>query len=225
MTRRTEQKARSHGAIVAAAAGRIRLHGIRDMGVADVMADAGLTHGGFYAHFKNKDALVTEAIGAGADFYQTWLAQAAGVAEAERLSTMAQAYLTREHRDKPQDGCFFATVGHEVASGSPEHRRALEKLLVSTAESMGATLRTGMEQGGVDRAFAAISLCVGAMTLARAVESVPLSERLLRAAKVFLSEADSNVHQLKEREERKKLKKLKKKSRKNSDDASGGKPV
>ncbi len=220
MTRRTEQKARSHGTIVAAAARRIRLQGIRDMGVADVMADAGLTHGGFYAHFKNKDALVTEAIGATAGFYESWLSQVGEKPELERLGATARAYLTREHRDHRESGCFFATVGHEVAIGPEDHRKAIEAQLAGTAQALSAIIGTGIDQGAGDRALAAISLCVGAMTLARAVSSVPLSERLLRAGCEFLSETESNIVRLREHDKHKKLKKLKKKSKKRKLDAA-----
>ncbi|MDE1173132.1 MAG: TetR/AcrR family transcriptional regulator [Parvibaculaceae bacterium] len=219
MTRRTEQKARSHGAIVAAAARRIRLQGIRDMGVADVMADAGLTHGGFYAHFRNKDALVTEAIGTAAGFYESWLSQAGEKPEAERLGAAARAYLTREHRDHRENGCFFATVGQEVAIGPEDQRKAIEAQLAGTAQALSALIGTGIDQGAGDRALAVISLCVGAMTLARAVNSIPVSERLLRAGCEFLTETENNVARLREQDEHKKLKKLKKKSKKKKLDA------
>src|SRR6202011_2563417 len=111
-------KAASHERIVKAAAARIRCDGVEGVGVADLMREAGLTHGGFYRHFGSRDDLVAEAV-------ETALAHGSKRAEAvacqggpEALATTIDAYLSPLHRDKPETGCAVAALPADIARGS-----------------------------------------------------------------------------------------------------------
>ena len=182
MRRSREEAAETRRRIVTTAAGLIRERGTQGIGVADLMAAAGLTHGGFYKHFASKEALVAEAC-------QQALAQSGGelqrvVAQApagERLQALADAYLTRWHRDHPAQGCAIAALAPEVARGSAEAREALSRgfeRLVAVAE---AALPQGKRRR--ERALATAAALVGALIASRLVSEPALSDELLRAAR------------------------------------------
>src|SRR5258707_9470405 len=93
-------KERTRARVLAEAAAAIRGKGVERVGVAEVMAGAGLTHGGFYAHFKSKDDLLTEAISyMFDDAYASFLRHTEGRAPADALSHYIDAYLATSHRD------------------------------------------------------------------------------------------------------------------------------
>jgi len=212
MNRRAEQKARSHKAIVSAAARRVREQGIQGMGVAEVMGDAGLTHGGFYAHFKNKDALASEAMHEAAAFREPWTDDLDGRAPNERMNALVKRYLNRDHRDNKGEGCMFAALAAEVANGAPEHQKVFAEELKITLEDLAPLVGSGNSQPAADRATAFMSLCVGAILLSRAVDDVALSEKFLKTARDFMMDADENTWTMRMLAEKKKLKKLKKKA-------------
>src|SRR5438128_752564 len=104
--------------VVNAASARFRAQGIEATGLASLMADAGLTHGGFYAHFRSKDDLVREAIvDAQARSRETWMneVQAAKERGGDGLEALVRWYLRAAHRDRPEAGCSVAALAPEVA--------------------------------------------------------------------------------------------------------------
>src|SRR5271167_834435 len=110
-----DQKQRTHNQILAEAATAIRAKGPDRMVVAEVMSKAGLTHGGFYAHFASKDDLIAEAIGemfrqAGGKFDRI----AGELAPAEALATYIDFYLSAEHRDARSSGCPLPTLSADL---------------------------------------------------------------------------------------------------------------
>src|SRR5450755_226920 len=124
-TARAARKVETRERIVRAAAAAIRQRGYAGAGVAEVMADAGLTHGGFYAHFPSRDALLAEAAGAaGAD----GIGQLARIAQAapvgQGLEALVDAYLSDRHVARAERGCPLAAAGSELARQAPEVRRA-----------------------------------------------------------------------------------------------------
>jgi TetR/AcrR family transcriptional regulator, transcriptional repressor for nem operon len=145
--------------------------------VADVMAEAGLTHGGFYKRFASKEALVAEAVG------QAFAERAAQLDELARREDhprarrdFVEAYLSPEHRDAPGAGCpavaFGADVTRTDASGGARQ---------AYAEGIEFYARWLAGDAGED--LAAVSTLVGALVLARATGGTPLSDRILTAAK------------------------------------------
>src|SRR5271170_5846496 len=103
-----EQVAEHRIRILAAAARLFRQRGFDDVTVAEVMKDAGLTHGAFYGHFSSKEALIAEAVGQA-------LAPAAGDAKARKpVAAYADSYLSPRHRDDRGSSCPFSCLGTEA---------------------------------------------------------------------------------------------------------------
>ena len=175
-----KEAAQTREAIVAAAADHIRRTGIAEASLADVMAAAGLTHGGFYRHFRNKEHLVAEAFSAAGD---KTVATISRTMSKGGVNAAVDSYLSTSHRDAPTPNCPLAALGSEVARSGGETKAAatevLEKLLVTLADS-----RSGPEARG--DAIVALATMIGAMTMARIVLGTLLSDEILNRAKDHL---------------------------------------
>ena len=173
-----EHKRRTREAIVGAAAAELRGRGIEGARVSDLMAGAGLTHGGFYAHFESKDELVGEACAEGVVAATDALVAVAEAAAPERrVQALLDAYLTAERRDAA--GCTLATLGSELARQPPAVRERFTAALLDAVERLGATMPAADAARRGDQVLAMVSSMVGAMMLARAVSDPGLSDRLL----------------------------------------------
>src|SRR6201985_3948637 len=118
-----EHKLETHARIVKRASVRLREKGAHGIGVADLMKEAGLTHGGVYAHFDSREALVIEAIAHIMDkSTKRWRELAEQMPPERRLASIVDSYLSAAHRDDPGHGCAVTTLGGEVARGSPKRR-------------------------------------------------------------------------------------------------------
>ncbi len=173
-----EHKAATHSRIVLAAARQFRSRGIAGVAVAALMRKVGLTHGGFYAHFKSKESLFTEAIDA-ACLETTEQLQALGADQPAALPrAMVEYYLSSSHRDHPERGCAIAALGSEIARLSPALRGQFEQRiqdLIALLEHTDPSLdRVG--------AIAQLSTMLGALTLARGVRSKAFSDEILKSA-------------------------------------------
>src|SRR2546421_2920570 len=114
--------------ILRAAARAIRKHGYEGVGVADVMKDAGLTHGGFYAHFESRDALLAAAADqAGAESIDTLTRAIAAAKPGQELVALVDAYLSDRHVAAPEQGCVIAAAGSEVPRQGAEGRRTAKR--------------------------------------------------------------------------------------------------
>src|SRR5437867_4145605 len=120
-----EHKQETHARIVKKASVRLREKGAHGIGVADIMKDAGLTHGGFYAHFDSREAMLAEAADrAGAEAVAASARIAASASPREALSELVRAYLTKAHFEDIETGCPVAALGSEMPRQAPEVRRA-----------------------------------------------------------------------------------------------------
>ncbi len=177
---RAEQKRATHARILASAAGLIRAHGLEGASVADVMAGAGLTVGGFYAHFKDKSALLAEGLRTAlADGHARLTRGLSAPPGPARVRAVVRRYLTAEHRDDPAAGCPLPSTLSEVPRHDPAVRAVLARAVEGWVESLTGA-RQGPHRAAALRAFA---LSVGALTLARALGPTPLSDEVLRAAR------------------------------------------
>ena len=123
-----EHKQETHARIVKKASVRLREKGAHGIGVADLMKEAGLTHGGFYAHFDSREALVIEAFGYAMDrSAEHWRKMAAETPPEKRLSTIVDSYVSAAHRDDPGRGCAVPTLGAEIARESAKTRKAFSR--------------------------------------------------------------------------------------------------
>lgn len=173
--------------IVDTASRLFREHGIDATGVAELMAEAGLTHGGFYGHFASKDDLAVEACQrAGDEAGVTWAARAERD-PSHALKTLVDSYLTTAHRDGRSTGCFMPGLSVDVTR---TENRALREAFTSGVRGCLDVLvdavhgRTRRERRR--RALATLAAMVGAMVLARAVDDVTLSDELLKATRLEL---------------------------------------
>src|SRR5271154_4013919 len=114
-------KAVTHERIVEAAARAIRRSGYDGTSVADIMKEAGLTHGGFYAHFPSREAMLAEAADrAGAETVAVSTRVAAAARPQQALQALVRAYLSDEHVNNVETGCPIAALGSEMPRQAPE---------------------------------------------------------------------------------------------------------
>lgn len=178
----TSRKALTHERIVSTAARAIRRHGYSGIGVADLMKEAGLTHGGFYAHFPSKTALLAEATGqTGAESLERLRRIADAAPEGEGLRAIAETYLSRAHVERAESGCPVAALGSELARQDPAVRRAATRGVMATVDLLARQLPGWATGEHREDALAAYCSLVGALTLARAVDDPALSDALLAA--------------------------------------------
>jgi TetR/AcrR family transcriptional regulator, transcriptional repressor for nem operon len=177
-------KEKTREQIVDTAARAFREGGVSGVGIGELMGRAGLTHGGFYAHFASKDALVAEACGRAVD--QTWAQMHALVAQAppgEELATFIRAYVSRTHRDDPGGGCMMPSMGSEMARQEPDVRAAFTAQIRRVLENVQALLPPGPDRE--DRALTLLSGMAGAVLLSRAIDEPALSDRILKLNRDF----------------------------------------
>jgi TetR/AcrR family transcriptional repressor of nem operon len=161
------QMALNREKIVQSASRLFRDRGLDGVTVSDVMAAAGLTHGGFYGHFPSKAALIAEAMAVGPDLVPSM---------ADDLKTLAKAYLTPAHRDARDRGCPFAALGGEAARLPAESRRAMTQKLKSRIDAMAE----GTDPAKRRWAIAGWAAMVGALTLSRLSADPEFSDEILR---------------------------------------------
>ena len=167
------------------AAARFRAQGIEATGVAGLMADAGLTHGGFYAHFKSKDDLVRAAIAeAHARSRETWASEVKVAKERgeDGLETIVRRYLRTAHRDRPEAGCSVAALAQEIA----RNERQTRDVMAQAADEMAAIIASELpasvpDEKARETAYAIFALLIGTLQLARVTTDKALSEAILQS--------------------------------------------
>lgn len=175
------KKAETHAGIVKTAARALRRSGAAGVAVADVMQQAGLTHGGFYAHFASRDAMLAEAAeqAAGESLASLTRAVERRPHPQTPLQALVQAYLSERHLQTPDRGCLLAAMGTDLQRASP----ALRQVATAQIRQMLETVRTQLPPG--DRAerdavaVMTLSAMVGAMVIARAVDDDAFAAQVL----------------------------------------------
>ncbi|HEV7371315.1 TetR/AcrR family transcriptional regulator [Arenibaculum sp.] len=173
--------------VVDVASARFRAKGIEGTGVAGLMAEAGLTHGGFYAHFKSKDDLVREALSAAhARNRAGWAAEVKAARDrgGDGLEAIVRWYLRPAHRDRPEAGCSVAALAPEVARNDPEIRDAMARAADEMAAIIASELPPSLSgERARETAYAIFALMVGTLQLARVTTDHALSEAILEAGR------------------------------------------
>ena len=178
-----EQAAQNRERIVEAAAQLFRERGFDGIGVADLMKEAGLTHGGFYGHFSSKDDLIVEASARALTRSLALLSNLPERASGDPLSTIAGAYLTSKHRDDPGTGCLLAALGSDVSRQGPAVRRAVTDHMRAAVELLTKLIPAKAKAARRQKAISTYATLVGAMVIARAVDNRELSQEILEAAR------------------------------------------
>jgi TetR/AcrR family transcriptional repressor of nem operon len=171
MNTETKQNRReqSHQRILDAAARAVRRQGYAGVGVAEVMKEAGLTHGGFYAHFKSRDALLAAAIEHAAKDSVRILSRrikALQDAGASPVRALVEGYLADEHVDACERGCPVAALGSEMPRQSDELLEVSRKRVRGLVEKIRQALPP---TAPAESAFGLAASLVGALQLARAL--------------------------------------------------------
>ncbi|MEU1600879.1 TetR/AcrR family transcriptional regulator [Streptomyces sp. NPDC005708] len=174
------EKAASRERVLRIAARKVRVEGVTRPGIADLMKEAGLTHGGFYKHFASRDDLIAQAAA---------LALAEGSAKMERaarkntqqpLAGLIDAYLAKQHRDAPGTGCALVTLGAATGRSSDQSFKATYEKHVRTFLDLIAGLGDDEEEAQAE-AMLTLSALVGAMLISRAVADPEFSDEILEA--------------------------------------------
>ena len=182
----TEHKQKTREKVLDAAAEAIRLEGPHKVGVAGVMAKAGLTHGGFYAHFQSKEDLVCQTIDH--MFARSRLRRIdgeEGLGPAEKLVAFIDYYLSPAHRDSPA-GCVLPALAADAQRLTPEVRAAYSKGVAGMTGRMTELLRDLGHAEPDDLAISTIAELVGGLMLARAEPDASRSDLMLKRSKHVL---------------------------------------
>lgn len=180
---RTAAKDATHERIVSVAARAIRRSGYDGTGVADIMKEAGLTHGAFYSHFASREAMLAEA--ASKACAETAAAAANAVAKeppGKALASMLGAYLSKPHVENAELGCPLAALGSETSRQAPEVRRVATRHIKEMIDLIARQSPDWGRPSAHERALVTLSTMVGALLLARAVDDTALSDSLREAA-------------------------------------------
>ncbi len=179
---RSSTKKASHERIVGAAARAIRRSGYNGTGVADIMKEAGLTHGAFYAHFASREAMLAEAADrAGAESNAAAASVIAAVPPEQALQALMQAYLSKQHLESIETGCPISALGSEMPRQSPEVRLAATRRIKEMIDLVARQLPDWGQPAAHERALVTVATMVGTLMLARAVNDPALSDALCNA--------------------------------------------
>jgi TetR/AcrR family transcriptional regulator, transcriptional repressor for nem operon len=179
-----EHKLETHARIVKKASVRLRERGAHGIGVADLMKEAGLTHGGFYAHFDSREALVIEAFAYAMDrANERWRKLAAETPPEARLATIVDSYLSAVHRDDPGHGCAVPTLGAEIARESPKTRKAFATRLERMVDMIADQILDVPRKAARKQAMSVVATMMGALVMSRIAGSGEFSDEILGAGR------------------------------------------
>ena len=178
-----ETSAKHRDELLKAASRLFRQRGFDKVGIAEIAAAAGLTHGAFYTHFESKEALCAEAIARGSGRSGTALESMVD------LRTSIEAYLSPKHVRDRANGCPFAALGGDVPRESETIRAAFSDALERSIDALAARLGHKGEAPSRADAIQALATMVGALVLARTAATPQLRDEILGAARNKLLEA------------------------------------
>lgn len=178
-----EHKQRTRDRIVAAARRLFKTHGYEGVAIDNIMAEAGLTRGGFYAHFETKEALFAEVV--------AWLGPSDEMRErfsdekeatGDRALAFVRTYLSHAHREDLAEGCPLATLSVDISRAGPAARRSYTQALRNAIKRF-ALYFPRRTAGTEELAYGLLASCVGGMVLARAVEDKATADAILKACR------------------------------------------
>ncbi|OEZ60385.1 TetR/AcrR family transcriptional regulator [Duganella sp. HH105] len=181
-----EQVALNRERIVETAARLFREKGYDGIGVADLMKNAGLTHGGFYGHFASKEDLLAEAtshaLKRSVERWQGYVQQGADTA----LDKIGAGYLSVAHRDGRAKGCSVTSLGADISRLGPKARHALTEGVSAQLDVLEPLMPGAGDADQRRQAVATYAALVGAIVLSRAVDDEALSLEILQAVQASL---------------------------------------
>src|ERR1700730_2868876 len=172
-----EQAAENRERIVETAARMFREHGFDGAGVDAIMNGAGLTHGGFYGHFRSKDDLAAEAVKRALEH------SVEKQSRYTKLKDLVSGYLSGRHRADRANGCAVSALGADIVRQGEGVRGVVTAYVRGQLDRLACLLRNGTAASRRRRAITTLAGMVGALTLARAVDDPALSEEILAGAR------------------------------------------
>lgn len=187
MRRSKEQAAETRRHIVKTAAAEFRRQGIAETGLSDLMAAAGLTHGGFYRHFGSKDQLVAEACSVAVEsMAKAMESEVTGKSPELGLKAVLTKYLQPAHRERPANGCVIAALGSELGRSDKKTRQVATAGYLRLVKIIARQITGLPDEETERRATAIVSAMVGAIIISRFVLDRETSDRVLRDTKEYL---------------------------------------
>lgn len=179
-----DHKAQTHQRIIKEASARFRRDGIGATGLQPLMKALGLTHGGFYSHFKSKDELVEKALQAAGE--QVDIIYAELFAQDRPLEAFIDTYLSEWHQTSPDEGCPLPTMSSELGLRG-QQSPTTDVVLNARLEQVQRTLED--EEAAADQSIVIMSTLVGALLLSRSVENPELAQRILDVTRTYLKQS------------------------------------
>jgi len=174
---------KSHEKILVSAGKELRKTGLKNSSVSKIMGGAGMTVGGFYAHFNSKEQLIQ-------DTFANLVTQSSGMVDrmpgnsrAEKAAAFLKTYLSDWHRDTPSEGCPIAALAGEMGREGDALRKSFAEGLQNLAHSRAQALLGSDDPAAVEKALFILSTYVGGLILSRATRGHPISEALLNATR------------------------------------------
>jgi TetR/AcrR family transcriptional regulator, transcriptional repressor for nem operon len=180
VSREQADKNREH--VIDVASRLFRERGFEGIGVADLMKEAGLTHGGFYGQFKSKEDLKIQASRRALSRNKDRWAKVLAETSSEKLSALARFYLSDAHRDRRGEGCALAALGGDAPRYDRELQAAFKDGIEGYLELLDGIMSASSGEKRRDKTIVALSTMVGALVLSRAVGDEALSQKILSAA-------------------------------------------
>jgi len=172
-----DRKAQTHQRIVKEASVRFRRDGIGATGLQPLMKSLGLTHGGFYAHFKSKDDLVEQALRLAVDDAKAFTRET--FTGPDSLSEFIDVYLSRPHRDEPGTGCPLPNMCAELGQLN-QPSPLTDEIIVHLLDTFDEALQIDNPE---PKSMLVLSSLVGALMLSRSVHDKQLSEHILNVTR------------------------------------------
>ncbi len=183
------RKEKTRGRILGAAGRVFRRQGYRASGVDAVMAEAGLTAGGFYAHFDSKQALLAEALEhAAAEVGDRHAVAIENLSGREWVEAFLGRYLNLEHCRKIEEGCPLAALVSEVARADEPVKRSFEGIVRGLVREVKSHARACDRDRAGERVLAALAMCVGGLGLARGVRNERFASQILSSCRKVAEE-------------------------------------
>ncbi|MGX9889673.1 TetR/AcrR family transcriptional regulator [Streptomyces sp. NPDC002276] len=181
-------KAETHDRILDIAAARIRRDGVAGLAVAEIMKEAGLTHGGFYRHFASREQLVAEAAQRALSRGSEWTVASGELGGRRGYAKLVDGYLSTWHRDHPESGCGVAGVAADVSRDDGPARAGYTRQVKEVLAVLTDLIDAPAPRTGEREAMLTLSALVGAISIARAVDDPDLSEQIMSDVATALRE-------------------------------------
>ncbi len=170
--------------MILAGARAFRENGVDGVGIAQVMSGIGRTHGGFYAHFPDRDAFVAESTRHAATESLAlidWAIEKANKSKTHAVETIIQVYLSDEHLNDVENGCLLPSLTIDLARQAESVRSAFSDSLRLIFQRVADVMPGSDADGRMESGMALISSLAGALMLARAINSPQMRKRFLRS--------------------------------------------